>query len=121
MHITEANLKTDTKSKKEDEITVDIFNHLVQLAAFELGVDEASYLCGELNSQLKSIHELEAIEVDDEIPITSHGVPYTGVISLPLREDQIEPCEDADDILDQAPEVDDRFIIVPDIPHEELE
>jgi aspartyl-tRNA(Asn)/glutamyl-tRNA(Gln) amidotransferase subunit C len=114
-------LTKDKEPNEEQEITVDIFNHLVQLAAFELGVDEASYLRSELNSQLKSIHELEAIEVDDEIPITSHGVPYTGAISQPLREDEIEPCEEADDILDQAPEVDDRFIIVPDIPHEELE
>ena len=121
MHITEVNLTKDTKPNEGEEITVDIFNHLVQLAAFELEVDETSYLRSELNSQLKSIHELKAIEVDDQIPITSHGVPYTAAMSLPLREDQIEPCEAADDILEQAPEVDDRFIIVPDIPHEALE
>jgi aspartyl-tRNA(Asn)/glutamyl-tRNA(Gln) amidotransferase subunit C len=105
----------------EDEISVDIFDHLVQLAAFELEADEAAYLRSELNNQLKSIHELEAIEVDDEIPITSHGVPYTGEIRSPLREDEIEGCEDADAILEQAPEVDDRYIVTPDIPHEELE
>ncbi|KPK94606.1 MAG: hypothetical protein AMJ88_03470 [Anaerolineae bacterium SM23_ 63] len=94
---------------------------MVRLAAFELEVDEAAYLRDELNSQLKSIRELEAIEVDEVIPITSHGVPYTEAISLPLREDEIEPCEEADDILKQAPEVDDRYIVSPDIPHEELE
>jgi aspartyl/glutamyl-tRNA(Asn/Gln) amidotransferase C subunit len=116
INIMEVNLTTDTGSHREDEFTVDIFDHLVQLAAFE-----SAYLRDELNSQLKSIHELEAIEVDEETPITSHGVPYTDAISLPLREDEIEPCEEADDILEQAPEVDDRYIVSPDIPHEELE
>lgn len=121
IHIMEVILTADKRSNYEDEFTVDIFNHLVQLAAFELEADEAIYLRDELNSQLKSIRELEAIEVDDKIPITSHGVPYTDAISLPLREDEIEPCEEADDILEQAPEVDDRYIVSPDIPHEELE
>jgi aspartyl-tRNA(Asn)/glutamyl-tRNA(Gln) amidotransferase subunit C len=121
INIMEVNLTTDTESHREDEFTVDIFDHLVLLAAFELEADEAAYLRDELNSQLKSIHELEAIEVDEETPITSHGVPYTDAISLPLREDEIEPCEEADDILEQAPEVDDRYIVSPDIPHEELE
>ena len=121
IHIPEVNLTADKRSNKEDEFTVDIFNHLVKLAAFELEADEEIYLRDELNNQLKSIRELEAIGVDDKIPITSHGVPYTDAISLPLREDEIEPCEEADDILEQAPEVDDRYIVAPDIPHEELE
>jgi Asp-tRNA(Asn)/Glu-tRNA(Gln) amidotransferase C subunit len=38
-----------------------------------------------------------------------------------LRSDQSETCPLADDILAQAPEVDERYIVVPDIPHEELE
>jgi Asp-tRNA(Asn)/Glu-tRNA(Gln) amidotransferase C subunit len=37
-----------------------------------------------------------------------------------LREDVIEPCKEADDILDQSPEAEDRYIVVPDIPYEEL-
>jgi aspartyl-tRNA(Asn)/glutamyl-tRNA(Gln) amidotransferase subunit C len=102
-------------------ITKDIFNHLVDLAAFDLEAEEADYLRRELNSQIKAIRELEAIEVGEEVPITSHGVPYTAVISQPLREDVIEACEEAEEILNQAPEVEGRYIIVPDIPHEELE
>lgn len=121
IHIKEVGLTADKRSKEEQEFTVEIFNHLVQLAAFELEADEAIYLRNELNSQLKSIRELEAIEVDEGIPITSHGVPYTDAISLALREDEIELSEEADDILEQAPEVDDRYIVSPDIPHEELE
>jgi aspartyl-tRNA(Asn)/glutamyl-tRNA(Gln) amidotransferase subunit C len=104
-----------------EEITGDIFNHLVDLAALEMDEAEAEYLRRELNNQLDAIRELEAIEVDPTTPITSHGVPYTDARSSALREDEILPCKEADEIVQQAPEVQDRFIIVPDIPAEELE
>ncbi len=98
-----------------------VFDHLVELAAFALEEEESEYLHRELNNQLRAIRELEAIEVDDSLPIVSHGVPYTAAMSLPLREDKIEACPDADEILEQAPKRDGRFIVVPDIPQEELE
>lgn len=104
-----------------EEITREIFDHLVDLAALEMDEDEAEYLRSELNSQLNAIHELEAIELDPEVPITSHGVPYQDTIRAPLRDDTIEANEEADAILEQAPEVEDRYILVPDIPSEELE
>jgi aspartyl/glutamyl-tRNA(Asn/Gln) amidotransferase C subunit len=103
-----------------DSITKEIFDHLVELAALELTEEQAEYLRRELNGQLKAIRELEAITVGEEVPITSHGVPYTQAISAPLRRDQVVPCQEADDILAQAPEVEDRYLVVPDIPHEEL-
>jgi aspartyl-tRNA(Asn)/glutamyl-tRNA(Gln) amidotransferase subunit C len=103
-----------------EEITKEIFNHLVELAALELDEQEADYLRQELNGQLKAIRELEAIEIADDAGITSHGVPYTTEISAPLRDDVIDPCEESEDILAQAPEVEDRYFVVPDIPHEDL-
>ncbi|NIS82618.1 MAG: hypothetical protein GTO14_21000 [Anaerolineales bacterium] len=114
-------MPSESNATGTTEISLDIFEHLVKLAAFELDADEAEYLRSELNGQLKVIRELEAIEVDEQVPITSHGVPYTNAIRLPLREDAIELSKEADDILQQAPEVDGRYIVVPDIPHEELE
>jgi aspartyl-tRNA(Asn)/glutamyl-tRNA(Gln) amidotransferase subunit C len=107
--------------RRVEEITPEIFEHLVLLAAFELNDEETEYLREELNGQLKAVRELEAIEVDSDIPITSHGVPYDPSIRPALREDVIRPCEEAEEILAQAPEVRDRFIVVPDIPHTELE
>jgi aspartyl-tRNA(Asn)/glutamyl-tRNA(Gln) amidotransferase subunit C len=104
-----------------EEITGEIFGHLVDLAALEMDEEEAEYLRRELNNQLDAIRELEAIEVDPTTPITSHGVPYTAALSSALREDQALHCKEADDIVEQAPEVQDRFIVVPDIPAEELE
>jgi len=104
-----------------DKITYDLFQQLVQLAALELAPDEAEYLRAQLNNQLKAIHELEAIPLGKEIPITSHGIPYTDQISPELREDEWIPDPSPKEILKSAPEIDDGYILVPDIPHIDLE
>lgn len=104
-----------------DEITSESFEHLVELAAFAFDPEEADYLRRELNHQLRAIHQLEAVPMEDDVPITLHGVTYTREIKPALREDIWEPCENPDEILAQAPQVEDRYIIVPDIPHTELE
>ena len=103
-----------------DEITPEIFAHLVHLGELALEPDEAEYLRRQLNGQLRVIREMAAIEVDPSTPITSHGVPYPAAARPPLREDILIPCEDADDILGQAPETEARYIVVPDIPHTDL-
>jgi aspartyl-tRNA(Asn)/glutamyl-tRNA(Gln) amidotransferase subunit C len=104
----------------DESITREIFAHLVDLAALELDTEESEYLRAELNSQLEAIHELEAIQVGEDIPITSHGVRYTPDISSPLRTDEVEASPEADDIVTQAPQVEDRYLVVPDIPQEQL-
>jgi aspartyl/glutamyl-tRNA(Asn/Gln) amidotransferase C subunit len=104
-----------------EEITPELFEHLVILAALELTSDEAEYLRRELNNQLKAIHELEAIPLEAGIPATSHGVSYTPQTSPPMREDEWLPEPHPEEILAQAPEVDDGYVIVPEIPHTELE
>lgn len=104
-----------------ETITPEIFAHLVQLAAFELSEEESEYLRKELNAQLSAIRELESIELDPSVAITSHGVPYAPGITPSLRQDVSLPCPEADDIVAGSPSSDDRYIIVPDIPHEELE
>jgi aspartyl-tRNA(Asn)/glutamyl-tRNA(Gln) amidotransferase subunit C len=104
-----------------DQITPELFNHLVHLAALELAADEAEYLRGQLNNQLKAIHELEQIPVDPGTPIASHGVPYSASNSQPARPDQWQPYPDPAQILEQAPEADEGYIIVPEIPHTDLD
>jgi aspartyl-tRNA(Asn)/glutamyl-tRNA(Gln) amidotransferase subunit C len=104
-----------------EEITVEIFNHLVELAALELSPEESEYLRGQLNNQLKAIHELEAIPVDPATPIAAHGVPYPPENSPSIRTDEWAPYPDPGGILAQAPDTDERYIIVPEIPHTELE
>lgn len=104
-----------------EEITVETFNHLVQLAALELSEKESEYLRAQLNNQLKAIQELVAIPLDPKTPIASHGVPYTPAITPALRGDGWAPYPAPEDILAQAPETDEGYIIVPEIPHTELE
>lgn len=104
-----------------EPITPELFKHLVQLAALELPPEEAEYLRRQLNNQLKAVHELESIPLDPATPITSHGVPYTPQITPPIRPDEWAPYPEPDQILAQAPETEDRYIVVPEIPHTELE
>ncbi len=104
-----------------DTITLDIFEHLVLLAALELDPEEAVYLRRELNHQLAAIHELEAIPLDADIPVSLHGVSFTPEISPELRSDEWVAYENAQGIIKQAPQKEDGYIVVPDIPHTDLE
>jgi len=109
------------ETPSREPIDDQVFQHLVQLAALELRTDEAKYLRREINAQLSAIRELEAIRTAENLPITSHGVPY-GLGTRPSpRADEIRPSELADEILAQAPEVVDRYLVVPDLPRIDLE
>lgn len=107
--------------ESSSQITPELFDHLVLLAALELPPEEAEYLRRELNNQLKAIDELEAIPLDPGMPTTSHGVPYAPAITPDIREDEWIPHPKPEDILEQAPEVEEGYVVVPDIPHTELE
>ena len=103
-----------------ESITVEVFNHLVGLAALELSSDQAEYLRTQLNNQIKVIDELKAIPLDENVPISLHGVPYEKANSSAPREDEWKPYADPAGILAQSPQVEDGYIIVPDIPHTTL-
>ena len=110
-----------SEQNKKQAITQELFDHLVGLASLELSQEESEYLLQELNNQLKAIDELEAIHLDDEKTITTHGVPYTKQITPDARDDQWEACPNPEDILAQAPEIRDRYVVVPDIPPTDLD
>jgi Asp-tRNA(Asn)/Glu-tRNA(Gln) amidotransferase C subunit len=48
-------------------------------------------------------------------------VHYTPRITPALREDEWVACPNPEDIVEQAPEVEEGYVVVPDIPHTELE
>ncbi len=104
----------------DDIITQETFAHLVDLAALQLDAEEAEDLRKQLNNPLKAIHELEAIPLEADVPLTSHGVPYPPAISPAPRKDAWYAYPNPEDILGQAPQVEDGYIIVPDIPHTDL-
>jgi aspartyl-tRNA(Asn)/glutamyl-tRNA(Gln) amidotransferase subunit C len=107
--------------EKQQDISPEIFDHLVKLAALELDDEQASYLRNELNSQLSAIRELEAIELDPDLPLASHGVPYDNQSSPVLRTDEWHACPDVSEITGQAPQFENGYLVVPDIPHTTLE
>jgi aspartyl/glutamyl-tRNA(Asn/Gln) amidotransferase C subunit len=110
-----------TMPENKEEITPEVFNHLVELAALALNENEADYLRSELNKQLSAVHELEAIQLDADTPPASHGVPYPPERKPNLRDDVWHPCLESEQITAQAPQFEDGYIIVPDIPHTSLE
>jgi aspartyl/glutamyl-tRNA(Asn/Gln) amidotransferase C subunit len=104
-----------------EQISRETFAHLVDLAALQLDEAEAEYLRQQLNNQLNAIHELEAIPLTEDVAITSHGVPYTPESSPPPRDDTWHPYPNPEEIMEQAPQTEDGYIVVPDIPHTNLE
>ena len=104
-----------------DKISPEDFDRLADLASLELPLDEAEYLRKELNNQMLSIEVLESIPIDAEIRTAAHGIPYDELNSAIPREDISRQDPNRDDILKQAPELEDGYIVVPDISHEELD
>lgn len=104
-----------------DEITQELFDKLVDLAALQLEEEEAEYIRRQLNSQLTAIHELAAVPLDEDTPPAAHGVPYGLNISAPARKDEHRPFSRPEEILSGAPEEEDRYFVTPEIPHEDLD
>ena len=104
-----------------DKISPEDFDRLTVLASLELPAEEAEYLRKELNNQMLSIEVLESIPIDAEIRTAAHGIPYDELNSATSREDISRQDPNRDDILKQAPELEDGYIVVPDISHEELD
>ena len=104
-----------------EKISPDVFERLAKLASLELPENESDYLRKELNNQMVSIEVLESIPIEAETGIAAHGVPYTDQNSPLPREDVSRQDRHRSDILAQAPELEDGYIVVPDISHEELD
>ena len=104
-----------------EAITPEIFKKLVGLASLDVGEEEGEYLRQELNNQLSSVAELEAIPLDEDLKITSHGVAYTPEITPAMREDVLKSNKEPEKILANAPESEDGYFVVPNIPIEGLE
>ncbi len=103
------------------EISPETFAHLVDLAAFEFEPDQAEYLRRQLNNQLKAIGELEAIRVGAEVPVSLHGVDYPQGSRPAIRPDEVTSFEEKERLTGEVPQFEDGYVVVPDIPHKDLE
>jgi aspartyl/glutamyl-tRNA(Asn/Gln) amidotransferase C subunit len=104
-----------------EAITPEIFQKLVRLASLDVDEKEGEYLRQQLNNQLSSVAELEAIPLDEDIQVTSHGVKYSPEITPEMRADRHTPYPNPGKIVHNAPEAEDGYFVVPNIPIEGLE
>jgi aspartyl/glutamyl-tRNA(Asn/Gln) amidotransferase C subunit len=105
----------------KDIITPEVFEKLVDLAAIGMDESQTEYLRKELCNQLTAIHLLMAIPLNDSVPVTVHGVEYSIDQCPELRQDKVESFQQTEDILKQAPSTEDNYIVMPDIPHTDLD
>lgn len=84
------------------------------LARLELTDDELDTYTGQLAAVIDHAADVAALDLAD-IPPTAHPLPLVNV----LRDDVIRPGADRDEVLSQAPSVEDRRFRVPAILGEE--
>lgn len=90
-----------------DEKTV---RHVARLARIKIASEEASQLVSELSQILEWVRQLDEVDTRNVEPMT-RVVP----IALKTREDIVTDGEIADDIVKNAPLVEDHYFVVPKV------
>ena len=93
-----------------EHLTRDDVAHVAQLAHLALTDVELDEFTGQLAAVLDHAADVEALDVTD-VPPTAHPYPLANV----LRDDVPGPLLDRDEVLAQAPAVDDGRFRVPPI------
>lgn len=88
--------------------------HVANLARLSLTDDELDLFTGQLAAVLDHARDVEALDLDDVEP-TAHPYPLVNV----LRDDEVGAGVDRDEVLAQAPDVEDGRFRVPPILGEE--
>ncbi len=91
-------------------ITTDDVAHVAKLARLHLSEEELATFTGQLDAVLDHAADVEALDLDD-VPPTSHPYPLTNV----LRDDVVVPSLDREEVLAQAPDVEDNQFKVPPV------
>jgi aspartyl-tRNA(Asn)/glutamyl-tRNA(Gln) amidotransferase subunit C len=84
--------------------------HVAKLARLDLTEEELELFTPQLAAVLEHAADVEALDVAD-VPPTAHPYPLRNV----FREDKLRPSVDRDEVLAQAPAVEDRRFKVPPI------
>jgi aspartyl-tRNA(Asn)/glutamyl-tRNA(Gln) amidotransferase subunit C len=84
--------------------------HVAALARLELTEEELDLFTGQLAQVLDHAADVSSLDLEG-VPMTAHALAVTNV----LRPDQVEPCVDRDEVLGQAPSVEDHRFRVPRI------
>ena len=91
-------------------ISTDDVAHVAKLARLAVTEDELVTFTGQLDAVLDHAADVEALDLDD-VPPTSHPYPLQNV----LRDDEVRPSLDRDEVLAQAPDVEDQQFKVPPV------
>lgn len=97
-----------------ERISRDEVAHVARLARLTLTDDELDVFTEQLAAVLDHAADVEALDVAD-VPPTSHPYPLRNV----LRDDEVGPSLDRDEVLAAAPAVEDHRFRVPPILGEE--
>ena len=97
-----------------DRLTRDDVAKVALLARLELTDAELDTYTEQLGAVLDHAADVAALDLAD-VPPTAHPLPLVNV----LRPDAVAPCLDRDEVLGQAPAVEDRRFRVPAILGEE--
>ena len=97
-----------------DRISRDDVAHVAHLARLELSDDELDRFTEQLGAILDHAQDVAALDTAG-VPPTAHPLPIENV----LRDDDVRPSLDRDEVLSQAPAADGPFFRVPRILGEE--
>lgn len=103
-----------SSSDRGAALTRDDVAHVAHLARLRLTDDELDLFTDQLGAVLDHARDVEALDVGD-VPPMSHPYPLVNV----LRDDAVGPTVSRDEVLAQAPAVEDRRFRVPPILGEE--
>lgn len=90
------------------QITPDLIKYLEKLARITLSEDEEKKVGNELQDILTYIDMLNELDTDG-VEAMSHCFPVTNV----MREDEVAPSMSPDEIVANAPEIQDGYFVVP--------
>ena len=97
-----------------ERLTRDEVAHVAHLARLSLTDDDLDTYTHQLGAVLEHAADVAALDLADVEP-TAHPLPLANV----LRDDVVSPCLDRDEVLGQAPAVEDGRFRVPAILGEE--
>ncbi len=91
-------------------LTLEEVLHIANLARLELSEDELERYLGQLSAILEYFQQLESVDTEQVPPTASVSDEQTA-----LREDQARPGLTLDELLQNAPESDERLFHVPPV------
>jgi aspartyl-tRNA(Asn)/glutamyl-tRNA(Gln) amidotransferase subunit C len=95
---------------EEHRITREDVAHVADLARLTLSEEELDRFTDQLAAVLDHARDVEALDTAG-VPPTAHPLPLRNI----LRDDEVRPSLDRDEVLAQAPAAEDRRFAVPPV------